>query len=195
MPGTPEQILDELLVLHAQDGDRPALETLLRRCSGRLHQRARALCGDEDGAGEVLQRSLIAIAKGLHALDDPRAFGGWCARIVAHKASDWIRARRRERGREASPPGLVPPEPHGPGRGGDGEAALGQTAEHRQLLRALDAMSPERRALLVLHYGRGIPLSGLSAALGVPVGTVKSRLFKARREIARAFERESHEPE
>ena len=178
-----DQIIDELLVLESQGGNRAAMDLLLRRWGDRIHARAGALCGRGDGGAEVAQRSMIAVARGIGSLDDPSALGGWIFRIVAHKASDWIRERGRERRRSR--------DGGGPARGGasGGVPSVGD-GEWARVRRALDRLKPDRRAILVLHYGHGVGIEGLARVLDIPPGTAKSRLFHARRELGRLLERD-----
>lgn len=181
-----DQIIDELLVLESQDGNRAALDLLLRRWADRIGARAGVLCGQREGAGEVAQRSMIAVARGIWRLEDPGALGGWIMRIVAHRASDWIRERARQRRRERGFASQV--DATIVNTVGDG---LGSGVDDRaRVRRALDRMEPERRAILVLHYAHGVPMEGLARVLDIPPGTAKSRLFHARRELGRLLERD-----
>lgn len=183
MARTTEQIELELLVLDCQDGSRDAMERLLVLWVPRLEARAQTLCGSHEGAAEVVQRSLIAMARSIGRLDDPAAFAGWSMRIVAHKSADWIRERRRERARGAGPDGARDPEaaPRSAADAGGHDAA--------RVRLALDELSPERRALLGLHYGHGVSVEGIARSLGIAVGTAKSRLFHARKDLRRLLER------
>lgn len=182
----PDHILDELLVLRSQDGVQASLELLLARWRDRLYGRARWLCGQQDGADEITQRAMIAIARGIGRLDDPSAFGGWAMRIVANKASDWLRERKRARPRQVSldTGAAIEVTPH-PGARRDDEL-------NRRVGFAMERLAPDRRAILVLHYGHGVSVEGLARTLGIPTGTAKSRLFNARRDLARLLER--HKP-
>lgn len=189
MQRTSEQILDELLVLRSQSGEREALEELLGRWLARFAARARLLCGSEDGCGEVVQEAMIGMVRGLGSLDDPAAFGGWAMRIVAHKASDWIRRRKRQRKREGPLPAAEDGGEATPGTAPPPEA---QERARSQILRvrlALEHLAPDRRAVLALHYGHGISIEGIARSLGIPAGTAKSRLFHARRDLERHLER------
>ena len=212
MPRSAQQVLDELLVLHAQYGDHRALHLLLERWAPRLLARARDLCNSPDAA-DVAQLAMIAIARGLAALDDPAAFPAWAMRIVAHKSSDWIRARKRQRAREqpldtdapratiarsTSPPSSRSTAP-APNDSGTDTAQPDTTladAETRAITaarvrRALDRLRPDRRAILALHYAHDLPIDAIARALAIPPGTAKSRLFHARKDLKRILERDT----
>ncbi|MCB9840524.1 MAG: RNA polymerase sigma factor [Phycisphaeraceae bacterium] len=200
MPRSAQQVLDELLVLQAQDGDRRALHLLLERWAPRLLARARDLCNSPDAA-DVAQLAMIAIARGLAALDDPAAFPAWAMRIVAHKSSDWIRARTRERARHQPLPTRAPGAPAAPHQAAprhdpaqpdttlaDAESRAITSARVR---RALDRLRPDRRAILALHYAHDLPIDAIARALAIPPGTAKSRLFHARKDLKRILERDT----
>jgi len=171
-----DQIFDELLVVFAQGGDAEALEELVRRWSPRLARHA-ALMSSRAAAPDVVQESLLAIARGIRRLDDPARFGAWAQRIVSNKCADWVRRERRERatkdGREVESVGQQP-------AAGNDDALAVRTA--------LRALPPERRALLALRYSDGLTDGAISEALGIPIGTVKSRLHAAREELRLALE-------
>ena len=88
------EIEDHLLVMDAQDGDRKALEQLVRRWKKRLWQHAYRLTADPQAAWDVTQQSWLGILKGLRKLHDPARFKAWAYRITTHKAIDWIKKRK-----------------------------------------------------------------------------------------------------
>ncbi len=170
-----DQIVDELLVIEAQLGDRACLDLLVDRWSGRLLGAARRHTGDGAAAEEVSQEAWGAIAKGLSRLRDPALFGAWAHGIVRRKAADWVAARGRERRETARTRGA---EPRGGSAGirADGEELVG-------LRRAIRRLPAERRAILFLLYGEGLSVGQIASLLEVPAGTVKSRLHQARAEL------------
>ena len=175
MPRTAEEIRDECLVLAAQSGDEEAFEALLRRWLPAMALHARRLAGDTDAAAEITQDAGLAIVRGLARLEDPATFEAWVYRIVANKAADWIRRRRRQRHLER----LVVPE------------FLQETffracrsaepAEAIHLVRqALSSLPLRQQVVVGLYYGEGRSVTEAAAIIGVPNGTVKSRLHYAR---------------
>lgn len=183
-----ENIEDEMLVLRAQAGDAGAFEALLRRWLPVIRRHASRLTGEVGvgGAGEdVAQEACLALAAGLRGLHDPARAYGWMLRIVTNKAADWVRRRGRERELRR---GLEAREP----RGGGGDDLLERAAsgERAEMIRAACARLPmEMRALVSLYYGEGLSVGALAEVMGVPGGTVKSRLHEAREQLRAMLER------
>lgn len=174
---------DELLVLCCQDGDADAIHLLVKRWQPRLWRHARMLTGADDAAWDVVQESWLAIVNGLHKLLDASQFRVWAYRIVTHKSTDWIRKQVRDRravtdfvadgGAEqlTEQNAASPAEPT-------------ERSERRQALQqALSRLGTEHRAVLTLYYLEEMNIAEIAAALAIPAGTVKSRLFHARNEL------------
>lgn len=161
----PRSIEEAGWVVRAQCGDREALELLLRSIQPLLHRYVRRLIGDNH-ADDVVQNVLIAIARKLTWLSEPRFFRAWAFRIASRAAFDHLR-RERRRGRHESDDLVLDtlPAPEPP--------------PSQELLRALldsDLLSPASRAVIVLHFQEGLTLPEVAAVLEIPLGTAKSRL-------------------
>jgi len=172
-----EQLADELLVMRCQDGEADAMAELVRRWQQRLWRHAYRMTGREDGAWEVAQEAWLAIVRGIGRLYDPARFRGWAYRIVTNKAANWIARRRRRRDKQRE----LPADP--PATGGDERTDPGE-----DLQAALRRLPKQRRAILSLHYLEGLTVAEIAAALSIPPGTVKSRLYHARNELKRIWE-------
>ncbi len=155
---------DEQMVLRAQCGDRDALERVLRGVQPSLHRFLRRLVGADD-ADDVLQDVLIAIARKLAWLSDPRLLRPWAFRIASRAAFRHIRRVRR---RPFHDDAAVLDDVAAPAAPPSGELL-------RELLDG-DAVSPASRAVLVLHFEEELPLAAVAAILEIPLGTAKSRL-------------------
>lgn len=178
MEKSPAAIYDELLVLRCQDGDEQALEELVGRWQARLLRHAERLTQRQDVAWDMVQESWLVIVRRLRRLDDPACFPKWAYRIVSNKCVDWTRGQQRRRklaeqaaADAASSTADSPLE------------ALSAADEVTQLRIALRKMPAEQRAVLSMCYLDAMPLSEMAEVLGVPVGTVKSRLFTARAQL------------
>lgn len=173
MNRSPEQILDELLVLQAQDGDRDALTQLVSRWHGRLLRHASRLTGRSDAAADIVQDSWLAIVKGLRRLDDPACFPRWAFQIVTRRSADWTRGKIRHRKLVAEAAGTQPLNQETT----DGNENLDPL---RTAIRQLPA---ERRTLLSMHYLDGLSIAEIAEILSIAPGTVKSRLYHTRNEL------------
>lgn len=152
--------VDDLLVMQAQQGDRQAFETIVRRWQKRLWTHAYRLAASSDAAWDITQEAWIAIVKGLRSLRDPAMFRLWAYRIVSNKSMDYLKSRpRHDAASGATPESERPPQEC--------------TAILRQVL---DRLEPNKKLILVLYYIEGLTLAELAFVLGVPEGTIKSRL-------------------
>jgi RNA polymerase sigma factor (sigma-70 family) len=169
--------VDDLLVMQAQDGDRRSMEELVRRWQRRLWPHAYRLTSSSDAAWDITQEPWIAIVKGLRKLHDPARFRVWAYSIASNKSMDYLKSRPRNDGRAAAP---AEPE----------RAPQERRAILRQLL---DRLEPDKKLVLVLYYLEGLTLAELAFVLGVPVGTVKSRLHAARHAFRLIWQRQEGE--
>lgn len=176
-PHSPDEALDQWLVLRAQGGEEDALRRLVARWSLRLKGHAARLTGDPHGAADVAQEAWIAIVRGLSGLEDPACFRRWAYRIVTNKSADWVRHRQTHRARNAP---LVE-EP---------TVASAEPADERidALGAALAELPDKDRTILAMHYTESMPLAEIAEALTLAVGTVKSRLYHARQRLKAALQ-------
>jgi RNA polymerase sigma-70 factor (ECF subfamily) len=156
---------ETLWALRAQCGDREALEQLLRSVQPALYRYVRRVTGDAD-ADDVLQDVLVAIARNVVWLVEPRLFRPWAFRIASRAAFSQLR-RVRRRGVEETDAlvlaSLPAPEPR------PDDELLAELLDG-------DVLSPASRAVLVLHFQEDMQLDEVAAVLEIPLGTVKSRL-------------------
>lgn len=179
MDRPPETVLDELLVLRAQGGDAQALTDLVRRWQRPLHRHALHLTGHEDVAADVVQETWLAVARGIRRLQDPACFPRWVFQIASRKCADWVRGQQRQRDLAKQRTDSAIAERSDEDRSDD-------VARLREGLKRLPG---DRRALLAMCYLDGMSIAAIAQALGVPSGTVKSRLHHARQELKQLLER------
>lgn len=158
------------LVERARAGDHEAFDELVVASIGRLDGAARLILRDPERARDAVQDAYAKAWRDLPGLRDPERFDGWLHRLLVHACYDELR-RRRSRPIEVEIGDLSQPSSV------DVESA---TAQRDQLDRALRTLEPDLRAVVVLHYYLDTPLPEAAVALGVPVGTLKSRLHRAR---------------
>lgn len=157
------------LVLRSMEGDRAAFTELGRLWIDRLYAAARLVLVDQHRAEDATQEALLAAWRDLKGLRDPDRFEPWLRRILvnacyreARKDQSWRRAQTR-----MEP--IVDAVPD----------AADQTADRDVVDRAMSGLEPEQRALVVLHYYLRLPVAETAQTLGIPAGTVKSRLSRA----------------
>jgi RNA polymerase sigma-70 factor (ECF subfamily) len=153
---------DRHLVERARDGDRSAAEALVERHWHACWRVARGILHDPAQAEDVVQESLVAALGRIETFNARRGtFAGWLYRITVNRALSELRRSRHWHQLEEAP------EPHAP------------TAGHAGFLAAIGALSPDHRAVVVLRFGLDYGPLDIAEALGVPVGTVNSRLSRA----------------
>jgi RNA polymerase sigma-70 factor (ECF subfamily) len=156
---------ERALVRAAQGGSAQAMEELFRLHWPRAHRAAWLVIHDAAAAEDVAQDAFLAAVRALERFDRRRPFGPWLHRIVVNRAIDYARTRdvRRE-----VPADAVAEAPAGPGPTGD--------APSGELLGALALLAPEQRAVIVLRHLLGYTPGEIASILGLPRGTVNSRL-------------------
>ena len=169
--------MDRELVQRAQRGDRDAYEALARASAGRLYTTAHRIVRDMDRADDAVQQTLVAMWRELPSLRDPDRFEAWTYRLVVRFCLLDARRARRTGIREVRVDDAMPAR----------SDAFAASDLRDQLDRALAELSPDHRAVVVLHHYAGLPLAEIAEILGVPFGTVGSRLHHATRALRAAI--------
>jgi RNA polymerase sigma-70 factor (ECF subfamily) len=156
-------------VRRAQAGSASDFEALFRAHWGPAYRAAYLVVRDASAAEDIAQEAFLAAVRALDRFDRRRPFGPWLHRIVVNRAIDWARARALRP--EAEP--VDAPAPERPER-------------DEELLRELDRLTPEHRAVIVLRYLLEYTPGEIAELLELPRGTVNSRL---RRGLDRLKER------
>jgi len=161
------------LVERAMVGDREAFTELGRLWIDRLYAIARLILRDGDRAQDATQEALIAAWRDLRGLRDPDRFDAWMRRLLVNAC---YREARKDKRRLRAEGNVRPLDEAVP------DPAL-LSADRDQLTRAFAGLAPEQRALIALHYYLGLPMHETALALGLPVGTVKSRLHRTTQQM------------
>ena len=171
------QAEQDALVLLAQRGNNKALEMLFRHISPGMSRYAYRLCGDPELAQEVVQDVWVKSLKTLRRLQDPRAFKSWIFRAVKWQALDALRkVTAREKVEDL--------EQHA-----DIEAEdIAQCEASTELLDLIAGLPQPERQVVYLFYQEDMQLSEIAIIEEVPVGTVKSRLNRAREKLRQKLE-------
>jgi RNA polymerase sigma-70 factor, ECF subfamily len=181
--------MDRPLVERARQGDREAFDAIVRGKVDAVYATALAIVGHEADAQDAVQEAFIAAWRSFGTLRDPDRFEAWFGRILVNACRMSLRRRRVRQievvglgGGRTSPGGVEPVASDGP---------LGDvTASADRFDRAFARLSVDDRALLVFRHRDDLSVTDIGTRLGIPDGTVKSRLFAARRALERALERE-----
>lgn len=179
-PSTTTADLDPAVLARARRGDPEAFAALLRHHDARLRAIAFRLLGDRDRMDDVLQEAYVKAYRALAGFRGNAAFSTWLYRIVTNACLDDLRRRRPDPVAldETGPPGAAGPGPE--------EALL----ERDRVARALDRLSPAQRAAVLLVHLCGLDYAAAGDALGVPAGTIASRLSQARPVLRAALDEE-----
>jgi RNA polymerase sigma-70 factor (ECF subfamily) len=186
-------VLDEAdLVRRARGGDQAAFGVLFRRHHPAALRVVHGIVRDEGLARDVCQDAWIAAWEKLPQFRGDAAFGTWIHAIAVRKALDALRRRRGWLERfvpflRSGPDDAVAPEETLAAPLPDPAASAEEAELQRRFERALDALAPQHRAVLVLREVEGRSYEEIAAVLGIPPGTVMSRLFNARRHLARTW--------
>jgi RNA polymerase sigma-70 factor (ECF subfamily) len=175
---------DDDLVRRFQQGQEEAFAQLMRRHERRVYNLAYRMLGDAEEARDAAQETFLSCFRNLEKFRGDAAFSTWLHRIAANVCFDSLRKRSKgpvEAIRFHEP---LPSPDHGD-----------QTAISIDVQRALLAVSPEFRAVLILHEIQDVPVEEVASALDLPVGTVKSRLHRGRVALGRALAGEPEVPQ
>ena len=168
-----DHILTEWLVLNAQSGKAAALDQLLKIWYPKFLRYSAHQLHDREAAKDVVQETLVTVAKKIVNLKDPVAFPKWAYQILHRRGVDYQRTEIRRRSREAS--SGCPETPTCDDVQSDLEIDTSLTI--RDALAGLDGLSYNVIHLFYLH---GLSLREIATICCIPVGTVKSRLHTAR---------------
>jgi RNA polymerase sigma-70 factor, ECF subfamily len=169
--------MDTDLVIQAQHGDEQAFASLAVAVGDRLHAVAHRILRDIDLAEDATQQALLTIWRDLPQLRDPTRFEAWSYRLLVRAC--YAEARRNR----SWQPGLRLVDTDTPMA--DSSASV---ADRDQLERGFRRLSIDHRAVVVLHHYLDFTLDEVADVLGVPVGTVRSRLHYAMRGLRAALD-------
>jgi RNA polymerase sigma-70 factor, ECF subfamily len=171
---------DEWLALRCRLGEPGAFAELVRAMERPLLYYAAKLLVDEDAAFDVLQEVWLTAFRAIRRLEDPRTVRPWLYRITHDRAIDRIR-HDRSRGRAERVRAESTPEELGE------EPSFG-TEDVRAVHLALDRIDLRHREVLVLHFLDDLSIADIAAVIDEPAGTVKSRIYYAKRALKEALQ-------
>lgn len=181
-----EQLEDEIAILQYRSGDREALSRLIARRQKPLYAYIRAVLGDTEAAWDVSQEVWTAVVKALKRPRKIRCFSAWLYRAAHNKCVSYLRRKGRAAELEDSAAEIAADAP---------ESILDTISQVEDAGAVRDALSrlplPQREAL-TLYYLDDMPVRSIAEALGVPAGTVQSRLHHGRAKLKSLLSRKGY---
>ncbi len=179
-PVTPVARGEIRLVERARSGDAEAFDALVALRLLPTFRLARAILGSTEEAEDATQEAFIAAWRGLHSLREPERFDAWFGRIVVNACRMSMRRRPR--------PIVVSLESVTPRQSAEADDPwTSGVIDSDALNRAIDGLPLQQRAILALYYLEDRPMSSVAMILGIPSGTAKWRLFRARTALRTAM--------
>lgn len=188
--------VDRDLVAAIRAGDSDAWTTLIERYQVRIFSICVRMVRDRETASDLTQDAFIKVIKGLDTFDERAKLSTWVYRVTMNVCLSKLRSEKLRR--HASLEAMASAGGRDPDRRSElgfaqerepsAEEGVERDEERQRMVEALDSLSDEHRAILVLRDGRGLEYEQIADALEIPVGTVRSRLFRARAALRLAFE-------
>jgi len=174
------------LVRKAAQGDQGAFNSLYLRTRDRAYFVAHSITKNEQDALDILQEAYLKAWQSLDSLEQPELFGAWFRQITGNTAKNFIKKQKPwlfvpKNGEEndvldwqpENDTGYIP------------DAAMDVVETRRLIMELVDALPEDQRLCVLLYYYDEMSVGDIAAALKVPVGTVKNRLFVARQKISK----------
>lgn len=175
---SPDTDADELLAIRCQLGERAAFDALIARWHEPLWRYLRRLANNDDVAGDLSQDTWVRVLRGIGSLREPAKLRPWLFGIARRVAMDRLRFEYVRRGAEDIELEELPAD----------DSTQDLEADLAAIDSALAGLPITEREMLTLFYLRELSLAEIAALLVVPLGTVKSRLHRARRELRHTLE-------
>ena len=175
-------------VRRAQEGDVRAFEQLFQQYQRGIYNTVFQMIRNDADAADLTQEVFVRAYRALPRLQTPEAFTSWLYRIAVNLSRNWLRDRGRVRVESLEQPGEEGEE------GNTREiadpnsdpAVLAQTRDMQERVqKAIAGLSPDHRRVVTLHHLEGMPVEEIARIVGCSIGTVKSRLSRAREHLRR----------
>jgi len=191
----PQKDIDLALVIRAQAGDYQAFDLLVKKYQHRLLALAIRFVGDADEAMDVVQDSFIKVYKALGRFRGESAFYTWIYRITVNTAKNFLASRQRRPQStdidfdelESSQAGHALHDVSTP------ESETYRDQLEAIVMKAIDGLSQELKTALILREFEGLSYEDIAAIMECPIGTVRSRIFRARDAVDEQIKKSSEE--
>ena len=182
-------ITDEELVARSMDGDADSFNQLIKRWERPIYALAYRTLGREDDARDVCQETFLRAYRAINGFRGQAKFSSWLYRIALNLCRDWMRRQRRT-------PTVQAPEDvdiadlaaeHGPSE--SIETLVGRRQLGRAVAAAMATLPEEQRTAIVLKEYHGLTFQEIAEMQGVPLSTVKTRLYQGLSVVRRQLEK------
>ena len=170
---TMSEMSQQDFVRAAQAGDRDAFAPLVHRYEIRVRATCRRFTHDDDDAEDLVLESFVEAYLKLDQLRNPESFGAWLLSITKNHCRSWYRARKSL----PDPETLIE------------EMNCGDDTPNDELIaHGIAGLNAEQQKILDLHYRAGLTYQQIAGDLGVPIGTVMSRIHRAKDALRKAIQ-------
>ena len=171
---------DAVLVRKAQQGDMDAFESLVRRYQHRVYALCRRLTGAHQSADDLAQETFIKAYFALARFDAQWPLYPWLRKIAVNSGLNYLKVRSRERSLEEGSLGKRAPSA---AKGDDPEERLERAEFQAKLDWAVESLPADQKSVFVLRFHESLSYEEISRTLDLPLGTVMSRLNRARQKL------------
>lgn len=189
---------DQRIIARCKQGDKGAFDDLMRRHERKVYNYAYRLCGNYDEANDIAADAFLRVYNAIGSFRGDAAFITWLFRIVTNVYLDYRKRRRTHQYQSIEE--LVELEETSVARQIEDTsptpAEVAESQERSDLLHeAIQSLPEYQRMMIVLYHGEGQSYEEIAAAMDLPIGTVKSRLNRARLALRQVLSpREEHFP-
>ncbi len=176
------------LVLRARSGDREAFGTLITRYMERAYYVALGLVGSHEDAQDLSQEAFARVYRSHESLDPEKSFYGFLYQVLRRLCFNHLRDNKRRRSRLEERASWLADEARASAEGSDPRRRAELNELRGRLGAAIEALSDKEREVLVLKEFDGLRYREISELLGIPIGTVMSRLYAARKGLVKSLE-------
>jgi RNA polymerase sigma factor (sigma-70 family) len=174
---------DEQIIEGVRAGQDRLFGELVHRYQDPVYAMALRMVGGPHDAEDIAQEAFLRVHRGLEGFRGNAKFSTWLYRITCNLCTDWLRKNRRRRTAALEDAGELADT------GPETEPGLLQREDRRLLREALDVLQERYRSIVVLHYWQGMPYQQIAEVMGMPVKTVETRLYRARRLLREHLEK------
>lgn len=177
---------DEVALVHrAKKGDQRAFGELVKRYQKRIYRLVYRFCPDHDTADELAQETFVKAYTALDTFREEYRFINWLSTIATNLSINYVKRHKRQVSMQDYPIAEIIADPN-PGR--DPERRLADNELGRAIEEAIEKLPVEFKAVLILRVHEDLSYEEIAQRLGIEIGTVMSRLFRARARLKKDLE-------